>query len=157
VHVLSLVMFSSGSAVIWTQGFTSILPLEPCLQPFLLWLFWRWDVTFYLGQPGTWSFFCKLLPFTGIIDAHYFAQLLVEMWCFKPFALADSVLESSFFKPPKLGLQAWASCIRLVMFLNEDCLQCFNIISMIHCHLILTPVKSIGHCFINVSVYPNHL
>jgi hypothetical protein len=49
---VSLSLCLSGTRV-WTQGFmykAGALPLEPHLQPILLWLFWRWGLKNYL--PG---------------------------------------------------------------------------------------------------------
>jgi hypothetical protein len=46
------------------------VPLEPCLHPFLLWLFYRWDFAFLSGQPGPPSSYFKLTAIAGCMLLH---------------------------------------------------------------------------------------
>jgi hypothetical protein len=65
---------------------SSALPLEPSLQPFLLWLFWRCGLTFCSGWPGPWSSYFLLPAIARMTGNHNQAQFFsVQMGCHKFF------------------------------------------------------------------------
>jgi hypothetical protein len=51
------------------------LPLEPCLQLFLFWLFWKCGLGFYPGWPEWLSFHFIFLAIAGMIGTQHCAQL----------------------------------------------------------------------------------
>jgi hypothetical protein len=61
--------FFFGGTGVWTQGFTLMRQALYCLRcssKLLLWLFWRWGLTFWPGWPGLWSFYFELPALAGM-------------------------------------------------------------------------------------------
>jgi hypothetical protein len=102
------------------------LPVEPHLQAFMLWLFWRWDLTFCPGQPWPWSFYFKLPTFTGMTDAYHHTQL---------FSIKMGVLKTYFFLgwPGVVSLSVSAFHVAWEDKHHKHMLQC----TAIACHGIL--------------------
>jgi hypothetical protein len=85
------------------------LPLEPCLQPYILWLFWRYSHSFRPSQPGPLSSYFRLPTIAEITDTH---QTQPAFFCW------DGILQ---IFSPRAGLEPKSSRSQPLASWNDRC------------------------------------